>query len=364
MFVFTEKYEKIKNFSKICKYDEALQIIQDIEDNHEVSKKNHFLVKLEQSRILISQAKFDDSIAISLECYKNCQIEGFSLISLDFVIECVNSSFRLGKMEKAIEYIDLGHQLITTLPDITQKELVKREAKLGYLYSSILWQKGKYENSLPLVDELLSKQKKFGNREEEAKLLVMKSVLSNAQGQINIGLKCLFEAMHICQENNAIASLTTIYNNIGWIYDRMGKYREALIYLKKSADLISDTENNYLYCSILDNIGSIYRQLGDLEQSQKHLLQAINMGEKIGNNYKLTHYYFNIIRTLLEQMNFEQAQKYLLQFGKIVEIENSKAVIFRYKIAQAIFLKASHRTRDRYKAQTMLLDQVNEENYE
>ncbi len=363
LFDFAEKYEEIKNLVNLRKFKEALQIIQEIEDDLDQTKQNYFLIKLEQSRILNLEGKLHDALVILLKNYQECQIKDFPLISLDFVIECIKSFFRLGKLEKALEYHDLGHRLIATLPDITQKELTKREAMLGVYYSGILWQKGNYENLIHLLDELLQKQKKFGNKKETASLLIAKSVIYNDQGKIDVGLNCLFSALSICQEINAIELLIAIYNNIGFVYEKRGDFQEALHYFKKITE-ISVTENLSPRCSVLDNIGNIYRQLGDLEQSQQYLLQAINIGEKLGNNYKLTHYYFNIIRTLLEQKNIEQAQQYLLQFGKIADIENSKAVIFRYKIAQAIMLKASHRARDRYQAQTMLLDLVQEENYE
>ena len=213
-------------------------------------------------------------------------------------------------MEKSLEYHDLGHQLIAKLPEITPKELAKREAELGIPSSGILWRKGNYENAILLVDELLQKQKKYCNKEETARLLICKSVNSNSQGQIDLGLKYLLEALPICQEINAISRLQAIYNNIGWIYERMGNFQDALRYLKKSTEIISEIENISPKCSILDNIGNIYRQLGDLEQSEQYLLQAIKIGEKLGNNYKLSHYYFDIIRTLLEQKNIKAARRY------------------------------------------------------
>jgi tetratricopeptide (TPR) repeat protein len=364
MVDFTELYEKSKNLRNLCKYDEASQIIQEIENNLELTKLNHFLIKLEQCRILKLQSKFHDAIANSLECYHECQIEGYLLISLDFVIECVESFFRLGNMKKAIEYHTLGQELLKKLPNITQKEFGKREAMLGVYYSATLWQKGDYENSIPLVDELLQKQKNFDNKNEMVELLIIKALFSNAQGQSDVGLNFLFEAMRICKEINAILLLSIIYNNIGWVYDRLGKLHEALNYLKKGSEIINKTEDISLNCSILDNIGCIYRQLGDLDQSEQFLLEAIKLGEKLGNNYFLTQYYFDIIRTLLEQKKMEYVQHFLLRFGNIAGIENSKTIIFRYKLAQAIVLKASQRTRDRYQAQKMLFDLVQEENFE
>ena len=149
---FTEMYERIKNLRNLCKYNEALQLIQEIEDNLELTRINHFLVKLEQSRIFKLKAKYHDAILISLECYHECQIDGYLLISLDFVIECVESFFRLGKMKKAIEHHTLGQELLKKLPNITQKEFVRREAMLGIYYFAIFWQKGDYENSIPLMD--------------------------------------------------------------------------------------------------------------------------------------------------------------------------------------------------------------------
>ncbi len=364
LFDFAEKYEEIKNLTNLCKYEEATQMIQEIENNLELTKQNFFLIKLEQSRILNLSTNYHDALVHSLKYYQECQIEDFPLISLDFAIECANLFYRLGKLEKALEYHDLGHQLIATLPDITQKELTKREAALGVYYIDFLLQDENYENAILLLDELLQKQKKFGNKIETARVLISKSAISDVQGQIDVGLKCLFEALPICQEFNEIESLISIYNNIGLFYERMGDFQEALRYLKKCTQIISETENISPKSIILDNIGNIYRQLGDLEQSEQYLLQAINIGEKHGNKYKMSHFYFDIIRTLLEQKKIEQAQYYLSQFKKIVGIENSKTVIFGYKIAQAIVLKASHRTRDRYKAQTLLLDLVQEENYE
>lgn len=364
MFDFTTKYAKLKRLFNLCKYSEVLQIIQELDDNLELTKQNRFLVKLEHSRILNLKANYQEAITNSLEYYRKCQIEGFSLISLDFIIECVESYYRLGKLDQALKYIDFGHQLISTLHDSAQKELAKREAMLGYYYNAILWTKGEYESSTPLLDDLLQKQRKFGNKKEIAKLLISKSVISNAKGKIEVGLNFLLEAKQYCQEINDISCLTIIYNNIGWIYQRLGNFEKALHYLSKSSEIIGKTENISLYCSILDNIGNIYRQLGDLEQSHQYLLQALNIGGKLGNNHRMTNIIFSFIRTLLEQQNTEQAEQYLLQFGKIVDIEKSKTIVFRYKIAQAFVLKASHRARDRYQAQTILLDLVQEEKYE
>ncbi|UYP47225.1 hypothetical protein NEF87_003510 [Candidatus Lokiarchaeum ossiferum] len=364
MVDFTKKYEKIKNLFNLCKYNEALLIIKELDEKYELSKQNRFLIKLEHIRILNLKANYQEVITLALEFYRKCQLEGFPLISLDFIIECVESYYRSGKLEQALKYIEFGQQLISALHDISQKEVTKREAMLGYYYCAILWTKGSYDSSTTLLDDLLQKQRKFGNKKEIAKLLVSKSVINNAAGQIDVGLQFLMEAEENCREINDISYLTIIYNNIGWIYQRIGHFEKALSYLKKSSEIISKTENISLYCSILDNIGNIYRQLGDLEQSHHYLLQAINIGEKLGNNYRMTNIIFSIIRTLLEQQNIEEAQQYLLQFEKIVEIEQSKNLIFRFKIAQAFILKASHRARDRYQAQTILLDLVQEKNYE
>ena len=236
MVDFTEKYENIKSLANLCKYEESMQTIQELLDNLELTKREYFLIKLEQIRIIKTQSKLHKGLEKALENYHKCQIEGFPLLALDFVIECVECFWRLGQIEKALEYYNLGNQLMASLPKITQKELAKREAKLGITFCIILKHKGNYENALLLVNELLPKQKKYGNKREIAGLLLVKAVIFTKQGQMDLALKNLLEILPICQEINAISLLQAIYNNIGWSYERMGNFQDALRYLKKSTE--------------------------------------------------------------------------------------------------------------------------------
>ena len=60
-----------------------------------------------------------------------------------------------------------------------------------------------------------------------------------------------------------------IIDSLGWVYYRMGRYREALEWLLKAAEKMADDP------TVLDHIGDTYEQLGKKELAIQYWYRAL-----------------------------------------------------------------------------------------
>ena len=64
-----------------------------------------------------------------------------------------------------------------------------------------------------------------------------------------------------------------ITDSLGWVYYKQGRYREALTYLLKAAELVKDDP------TILEHVGDAYQKLGQKEKAIEFYRQSLKFRE-------------------------------------------------------------------------------------
>lgn len=77
---------------------------------------------------------------------------------------------------------------------------------------------------------------------------------------------------------------TYIWNHIGWVYSKQGKYKQGEIAFDNALKVceITLTDQHPYFGKILNNFGNLYLDIGNYEEAEKHLLLSENI-------YKITY---------------------------------------------------------------------------
>ncbi len=162
-------------------------------------------------------------------------------------------------------------------------ELVNFYNNLGGLYEEVgdfEKSKNEYKNSLKILT------KYFKNNDHElCNLYNNIGVLFFKQKKFLISKKYyLLSIEHLCLEDDwKLAS--TIYNNLGCIYDVKLDYDMALLYFEKSLEIRLSNYNKYHFeiSNSYNNIGSIYRKLNSFDKAKYYYNLALSIRKKYIN---------------------------------------------------------------------------------
>lgn len=166
---------------------------------------------------------------------------------------------------------------------------------------------GKIQNGLEYKTEALN----IRQNNCDSPLLVAHSLLSIGEShyelqQLKPALEKYFQALKIFQnlrDDQYNSNIATLYNNIGMIYDHLGKFSEARKYKLDALQLHEAIGNQSDVAITLDSIGSSLELIGKYEEALKYRLDAFNKRE---------HLYSNFHPTIAESLNNIGATKHML----------------------------------------------------
>ena len=140
--------------------------------------------------------------------------------------------------------------------------------------------------------------------------------LYDDMGKYTDALKYHFRAQEIREEVLGKDDLQTAtsYNNIGLIYNQMGDYPKAMEYFRKALDIyerILGAENDYT-STAYNNIGCLLENMGEYSNSLEYHLKALVVDEKLLgiNNPETAKVYNNIGIAYHDLGNYQEALNY------------------------------------------------------
>lgn len=123
-------------------------------------------------------------------------------------------------------------------------------------------------------------------------------------------------------------STATTYNNIGILYCELGDYEKALGQLQKVLTMREKNPNTERYDIAIsyNSIGTVYFNLGDYDNALKYFQMALTERENVlGPNHPSTAISYNNLGTLFrEQGNFDKAMEHYQKALKIKEDNSEK----------------------------------------
>ncbi|KKM27082.1 hypothetical protein LCGC14_1578300 [marine sediment metagenome] len=346
-------------------YKEALEQVLAFEKKNDLSDIDQILSFLLKSSLLINLSQFDEGFKSAEKAYQKSKKLGLDLYSVDASILMGKALTRLQKLDESLDVILQAESLLKSIPKISQKELMQREASLVTVKSYAFFYKGDGDNTLKYMEQSLTLREELGNKKEIIETL---SYMGHGyliyKSDLDLALKFAERCQALVEEVNVKSvrfPLAMNLLNFGNIYSQKGVIDRALKYHKDSFSILEELNDNEYMAATLGNIASIYLEKGEIEQCLETYKNVLKIQEKVGNDWYISLGFLNLIQALVETGDIPQAKSYLEQFQRYHNQVNNDFANNCYRLSLAMVLKTSSRTHDRAKSEELLKQVIEED---
>lgn len=133
------------------------------------------------------------------------------------------------------------------------------QSQLLFTLGSAYEQHGRIDESVATFEELVAKEPDF-----DQALNYLGYMLADRGERLEYARELIERAVSISPDNAAYL------DSYGWVFYRLGDYKEALVHLKKAVTLDSDPV-------ILDHLGDVYHAVGNTEQARTWWQKALEI---------------------------------------------------------------------------------------
>ncbi|MHA1985968.1 MAG: tetratricopeptide repeat protein [Promethearchaeota archaeon] len=409
---FPKDLKFAENLRREGKFQEALQVINEIEKKETISPGGQLSLLIVKGRIFTLSQQWEESVKIGKLSYQLSQTLDKTIESITSLLFKANCVF-LGQFDKAMDHLLKAEKLLNSLKDISPSYLLRQRANILFKKAWALYLKGEFKIAIETALECLPLQEKLGRKTEIAYTLTLLGdsySIANSWGQlpgtgdennINRALDCAIRSRRIFEEVGDKIGLGTSLRLLGTIHFLKGDLDKALKYCKKSysSKVISPQTK-------LDNIwwiGQVYLTKGELEKALKYYKQGIPLAEKENAYYHFVQFqifvgsiywmkgnsdlateYLKTGLSLAEKRDIfagiyialmylvmlnvekdfnEEAEKYLKQWEELEKKKGNSVLSNGYLLGKAYLLKKSSGSSNRAEAEKLLKHIIKEESY-
>ncbi len=303
-------FEKVQNLIRNGKLTKSLKMLDTIEKNNKLNKRDYLRSQLFRSEILIKKSNYGESLQkIETTIQKSIELEDNKLI-LDSLLAKIKTLFLLGELEKADETIQTGFKY-SNLKGKKKKEVKKSISTLNYYQGEVYYKRGEIEKALNQYQKTLAS---FDRIDDQIGVALVK-----------LGIGDIF-----CYKGEIEQALKNYEYSLG-IFDEQGYETEVVVTLNK--------------------ISRIYHITGDLEDAIIYYKVALNRAEKTGDTNLASGVLLDLISLLVDGKLMDNAEEHLINLKKIKDEQANLLIDQRYKIAEGIILKNKPRLFHKIRAQ-------------
>jgi tetratricopeptide (TPR) repeat protein/predicted amidohydrolase len=226
---------------------------------------------------------------------------------------------------------------------------------------NLLARTGDLGKAMEYQKQALAIKEELGNKQEIFTTLINIGVIYQLKGELNQALEYYQRSLTLSEESGINKDIALAKNNLGSIFQLKGNLDEALESFQQSLAIYKKLGMKENIALLLLNIGEIYRQKGALEKALEHYQPSLVMYEEVGNTPYTAIVLSELVWVALEMKNSTLVQQYLQKLQQINETTLNRVIDQRYRIANALSLKASTRTRHKMKAGEILEQVIKEE---
>ena len=400
-------FQNVERMLNEGKYGEALQLVRGLE-KQQLDNADELRLEVLESKCLMKLSEYEASLQMSSQVAEKCvKVSGCRWIEIDASIIMAESLWRLGRLDESFEVLErsernLQNLVLHTLVIHTavNREVAERRAALLYhkgtvyllqsafsqalehyrqsltLYEEIgstqdvaavlnvigivFNQKGDFNHALEYYQRSLVLKEGIGNELDVAKALNNIGTVYYDQGDLDAALEHYQRSLALREELGNKQDVAHSFNNIGEVYFRRGNLDDALEYFQRSLMLLEEIGNKHGISHLLKNIGEVYFRRNSPNRALEYYDQSLALRVELGNKREMSETLFHMISAALGSNLLDEARQHLKRLQQINNQEDIKIIGQRYRVAEALVLKMSIRSRDRAKAE-LLLNQVVEE---
>jgi len=343
------------------KYEEALQLVETLEESYKLHKKEVLNCQICKSTILNKLGRYNQALEILEQTSQETKDNQYYLLLMDSIIEKAYSLWRLGRLNKALECLKQNEEILLSIRKQESKEVKRRIASTLKLKGVVFQSKGNHSKALELFTESQKLWEELGDKQEISTILNNIGVLFRTKGELEKALEYYEQSLTIYNEIGNKDDIATAMNNIGNLYMYKGEIDKALEYFKQCLRLWEGTGNDQYTALVLCNIGDIYQQRGDWETSTLYYKESLYLRERIGNQIDIVLSLYGLVTVSLDAQMKDRAKRYLDRIREIDNKETNDFINQIKRVAEAQYLKTSTRMKDKVGAQELFQEILEED---
>lgn len=183
---------------------------------------------------------------------------------------------------------------------------------LSTIKASILFDRGKFDQSLQLFMECLNYYEKTDTRYKCGNILNNIALIYHEWGNFDLALKYYDEALKLEKEYKIGLQEAVVYNNIAEIYKDQQKYTIAIEHYQKTIDFgIEKKAKEYIVLGEL-GIAEVYLLKGSFNKAKSMLHQVIKSSQEIGTKEDECYAFYLLAKLYTyQEINPTKAKDYL-----------------------------------------------------
>ena len=182
-----------------------------------------------------------------------------------------------------------------------------------------------------LVSKKISKAEKYIFKKSLSTAFNNLGYVYERKGNILKAIELYNSSLSIDEEINDKEGMAFSYNNLGMVYLDQNVRKKALEYYTKSLKIAKEINHKNGMANALNNIGMFYHDDGNYKKALEYFNQCINIQKEIGNTYGVAQSYSNIGISYYKMNHPNMALEYYLQSLKIKkEIDDKEGVSISY----------------------------------
>jgi cell division protein FtsL len=139
------------------------------------------------------------------------------------------------------------------------------------------------------------------------------------------------KSMVIAQKFQDLDLISSLYLNMGNIYNRENSYTKALEYYGKSYQLFKKLNKFELLVQCLENTGVIYFQQHNYDKAKEMLIEANTRAKQLDMNTAIPSINLSLTDLYVAEGNFAEAEKVMEEGKRYSELINNDKDIYDYK---------------------------------
>ncbi|MFX1478822.1 MAG: tetratricopeptide repeat protein [Promethearchaeota archaeon] len=323
MSFINENIEELISLVNEGKNKEIKEFFAKIEKRDDISLETKLRLKIYKCMLFRGSYRLKEALSLSEEVYKESKELDKPLLLIDSIFNKFMILFILGQRKGLWKYFIEGETFLKAGSKEFSSEINARRALLNYMRGHL------YRN----------------------------------EGKLDPALQCFKESLAVLEKinphyNPAFYEVPGMMMLIGMVYQSKGEFELALKYYKRCINY-PKPPNKGLDAICLNGIGMICYQQGDMNKAIEYSERSLKVLEKVLSYNYTGSVFTSLIYYFLENKNLEKAQEYLHRFQNYIEKSKGDENFPSYKLAKALILKSSTRTRDRAETELLLKEVIN-----
>ena len=297
-----------ENLRREGKLQEALNIIQNIENKGALPPRDQLSLLISKGKIFTKFQKYGESARIgelALRLGQGLETVPDTIMALLFK----SNILFLGKFNEAIDYVNEAENLLNSLTDVSPSFISRLKADIWFRKAWVCLFQGKTNEALEAAMKCREIQEKFKTKSDIAYTFLVIGNIYNAKNDNRAALDYALKSLKMFEEIGDSVGAATTLSFLGVISYHKGQMNQALNYTKKSLStkVISDRTklNNFF------TMGNVYSMKGEIERGLRYYKRGSSLAERINSYQQFINFNFAIGYSYMTKGEYELAIEYL-----------------------------------------------------